>query len=99
MQNRKNAQKKALSGKRNSRQRRFVYVAAQQNDIVFMPRCSELHHISKLTHVQIVVEAFLRKQLRCIALLDDAAVVDDEDPVGLLDRGKAVCTDKGGPSL
>ena len=40
-----------------------------------MPRCSELHHIFKLTHVQIVVEAFLRKQLRCIALLDDAAVV------------------------
>ena len=64
-----------------------------------MPRCSELHHISKLTHVQIVVEAFLRKQLRCIALLDDAAVVDDEDPVGLLDRGKAVCNDKGGTSL
>ena len=60
-----------------------------------MPRCSELHHIFKLTHVQIVVEAFLRKQLRCIALLDDAAVVDDEDPVGLLDRGKAVCNDKG----
>ena len=64
-----------------------------------MPRCSELHHISKLTHVQIVVEAFLRKQLRCIALLDDAAVVDDEDPVGLLDRGKAVCDgDDGFPS-
>ena len=40
-----------------------------------MPRCSDLHHIFKLTHVQIVVEAFLRKQLRCIALLDDAAVV------------------------
>ena len=64
-----------------------------------MPRCSELHHIFKLTHVQIVVEAFLRKQLRCIALLDDAAVVDDKDPVGLLDRGKAVCNDKGGTSL
>ena len=61
-----------------------------------MPRCSDLHHIFKLTHVQIVVEAFLRKQLRCIALLDDAAVVDDEDTVGLLDRGKAVCNDKGG---
>lgn len=59
-------------------------------------RCSDLHHIFKLTHVQIVVEAFLCKQLRCIALFDDAAVVDDEDPVGLLDRGKAVCNDKGG---
>ena len=55
-----------------------------------MPWCSDLHHIFKLTHVQIVVEALLRKQLRCIALLDDAAVVDDEDTVGLLDRGKAV---------
>lgn len=98
-QNRKKAQKTALSGERNSRQRRFARGAAQQNDIVFMPRCSDLHHIFKLTHVQIVVEAFLRKQLRCIALLDDAAVVDDEDPVGLLDRGKAVCNDKGGTSL
>ena len=64
-----------------------------------MLRCSDLHHIFKLTHVQIVVEALLRKQLRCVALLNDAAVVDNEDPVGLLDGGKPVGNDKGGTAL
>ena len=46
--------------------------------------------------VQPVVEALLADQLLVVALLDDGAVLDHQNGVGVLDGGKSVGNDKAG---
>lgn len=57
----------------------------------------ELH--CKLCHIQVVVGAFFGKQFFGGSLFHDAALVNDEDAVSLLDGGEAVGNDKGSSSL
>ena len=52
-----------------------------------------------LEGVELVIPALLLKQLVVIALLDDGAILHDEDDVGLADGREAVGNDEAGSAL
>ncbi len=56
-------------------------------------------HALELAVVELGVEAALRQQFVVIALLDDAAVLHNEDDVGLADGGQAVGHDEARAAL
>src|SRR5688572_18682692 len=53
----------------------------------------------ELGGVQALIEAVDADQLLVGALFDDASFIDDDDAVGVLDRGEAVGDDEGGAAL
>ena len=58
-----------------------------------------LCRLSELRAVQIRIEPVLRQQLIVRTLLDDVAVLHDQDHIRIADGGKAVRNDKAGPAL
>ena len=52
--------------------------------------------MQELAHVELVIKAFLGQKGFVIALLDETAVINDEDLVSLADRAEAVGDDEGG---
>lgn len=58
-----------------------------------------LRRLVELRVVQVGVEAALGEQLVVRALLDDVAVADHQDHVGVSDRGQAMRDDKAGAAL
>ena len=56
-------------------------------------------HALELAVVELGVEAALRQQFVVIALLDDVAVLHNEDDVGLADGGQAVGHDEARAAL
>ena len=58
-----------------------------------------LRRFVELRVVQVGVEAALGEQLVVRALLDDVAVANHQDHVGVADRGQAVRDDKAGADL
>ena len=48
--------------------------------------------------IQMGILAVLRQQLPMRAALDDLALVEDEDLVGVADGGQPVCDHHGGPA-
>lgn len=61
--------------------------------------CQNLCRFVELRVVQIGVEAALGEQLVVCALLDDVAVANHQDHVGVSDRGQAVRDDKARAAL
>ena len=61
--------------------------------------CRYLDLYCKLCHIQVVVGAFPGKQFFGGSLFHDAAFINDEDAVSLLDGGEAVGNDKGSSSF
>lgn len=58
-----------------------------------------LRRLVELRVVQVGVEAALGEQFVVCALLDDVAVADHQDHVGVSDRGQAMRDDKAGAAL
>ena len=54
------------------------------------------HLNAALNLVQLLIQAILTDQLLVITSLDDAALLDDNDLVGMLDGAQAVCDDNRG---
>ena len=57
------------------------------------------NRLLELRVIQRGIAAALRKQLLVRSLLDDVAVLEDEDQIGVLDRGEAVRDDERRASL
>src|SRR5437870_3709921 len=63
------------------------------------PRTIVRRIVGKLVPVEALVEAPLCQELAMRALLDDLALVDDEDSVGIEDGGKPVSDDQDRAAL
>ena len=57
-----------------------------------------IHNVRKLRFVKIGIKALLRKKLLMRALLDDVAVLDDQDEIGVFDR-RCAMTNEVRPSI
>ncbi len=55
--------------------------------------------VTKLAHIEVVVETFVSQETVVGALLNDLTILEDENFISLLNGGEAVGNDKAGPTF
>ena len=55
--------------------------------------------VTKLAHIEVVVETFVSQETVVGALLNDLTILEDENFISLLNGGEAVGNDQAGPTF